>query len=348
MAKVYGGYMGTVIGKLGTSVGYLWKGRHVFRAYVPHINYPNTELQQAERDWFISMVRFAATARQALLLGLRDRAAREQMTEGNWFVKSNKQHFHHTDDGIRVDYSRLSLSEGSVAPATATAAVVDMDGILTCNFDKNSALHRSKASDNVYLYIYNADLKRGLLAHPTRRSTAHISCLLPDGWQQQQLHCYLFAVDAQGHSSPTSYISPLTMDNATMLSDKNRKHIEVVAAIIVDNGRVLATQRGKGEWRGWWEFPGGKIEPGETPETALLREIREELAVDIGIERFVETVEWDYPMFHLTMHCYLCHLEDEQPTLTEHMAARWLKSEELSSVQWLPADQDLVSRLEIM
>ena len=126
-----------------------------------------------------------------------------------------------------------------------------------------------------------------------------------------------------------------------------RKRIEVVAAIIVDGHKVFATQRGKGEWRGWWEFPGGKVEPGETPEEALRREIREELEVDIVIERFVETVEWDYPKFHLTMHCYRCRLATGQPTLTEHMAAKWLSASEMSSVEWLPADLSLANRIAL-
>lgn len=117
------------------------------------------------------------------------------------------------------------------------------------------------------------------------------------------------------------------------------KRIEVAAAIIHDgDGRIFATQRGYGEWKGWWEFPGGKIEPGESPEEALLREIREELDARIVVESLVTTVEWDYPKFHLTMHCYWCHVESGTLTLKEHEAARWLASNELESVKWLPAD----------
>ena len=117
------------------------------------------------------------------------------------------------------------------------------------------------------------------------------------------------------------------------------KRIEVVAAIIHDgDGRIFATQRGYGEWKGWWEFPGGKIEPGESPEEALLREIREELDARIVVESLVTTVEWDYPKFHLTMHCYWCRVESGTLTLKEHDAARWLASNELESVKWLPAD----------
>ena len=125
------------------------------------------------------------------------------------------------------------------------------------------------------------------------------------------------------------------------------KRIEVVAAIIHDSeGRVFATQRGYGEWNDWWEFPGGKMESGETPEEALRREIWEELETRIVVERLVKTVEWDYPQFHLTMHCYLCHVESGHLELKEHEAAKWLNRDELECVDWLPADWDVVRKLE--
>lgn len=125
------------------------------------------------------------------------------------------------------------------------------------------------------------------------------------------------------------------------------KTIEVVAAIIHDgHGRIFATQRGYGEWKDYWEFPGGKMEPGETPEEALRREIWEELETRIAVERLVETVEWDYPAFHLTMHCYLCHVESGHLELKEHEAARWLTNAELESVEWLPADWELIKTLQ--
>lgn len=124
------------------------------------------------------------------------------------------------------------------------------------------------------------------------------------------------------------------------------KHIEVVAAIIRDGeGRIFATQRGYGEWKDWWEFPGGKMECGETPEEALLREIWEELETRIVVERLFKTVEWDYPNFHLKMHCFLCHVEQGDLTLKEHEAARWLGQNELKSVRWLPADIQIITAL---
>ena len=120
------------------------------------------------------------------------------------------------------------------------------------------------------------------------------------------------------------------------------KSIEVVAAIIRKGDKVFATQRGYGAWKDWWEWPGGKVEPGETPEQALVREIREELSTEIVIDKFLHTVEYDYPEFHLTLHCYMCSLRTEALHLNEHEDARWLDAETLPSVRWLPADEELI------
>ena len=125
------------------------------------------------------------------------------------------------------------------------------------------------------------------------------------------------------------------------------KRIEVVAAIIHDaEGRIFATQRGYGEFKDGWEFPGGKMEAGETPEEALSREIWEELETRIEVERLVETVEYDYPQFHLTMHCYLCRVESGRLELKEHEAARWLEKDKLNEVDWLPADLQIIDKLK--
>lgn len=120
------------------------------------------------------------------------------------------------------------------------------------------------------------------------------------------------------------------------------KTIEVVAAIIRKDNRIFATQRGYGDFKDWWEFPGGKMEEGETPENALVREIKEELSTDISVDKFLYTVDYDYPKFHLTMHCYMCSLLSEALHLNEHEAAKWLNREDIHSVNWLPADEILL------
>lgn len=119
-----------------------------------------------------------------------------------------------------------------------------------------------------------------------------------------------------------------------------------MAAVIRRNGKVFATQRGYGPFKDGWEFPGGKMEPGETAQDALLREIREELDAEIEIGRLLQTVEWDYPDFHLTLHCFLCRLVSESVHLNEHEAAAWLRKDQLRSVAWLPADIQLIPFLE--
>lgn len=126
----------------------------------------------------------------------------------------------------------------------------------------------------------------------------------------------------------------------------NSKTINVVAAIIIRDGMLFATQRGYGEWKDWWEFPGGKIESGETHQNALKREIREELAMEIDVGNHLATVEYDYPQFHLTMHCYFCTIIGGQLSLLEHEDARWLGIDELDSVKWLPADIEVVDALK--
>ena len=123
------------------------------------------------------------------------------------------------------------------------------------------------------------------------------------------------------------------------------KTIEVVAAIIHKDNRYLATQRGYGDFEGMWEFPGGKIEAGESQEEALKREIKEELNVDIEIGMQICTVDYDYPKFHLTMHCYCCNVSNGEIKLLEHKSAKWLTNDELNMVEWLPADIAIIDRL---
>lgn len=124
------------------------------------------------------------------------------------------------------------------------------------------------------------------------------------------------------------------------------KSIEVAAAIIEHEGSIFATERGYGEFAGGWEFPGGKLEPGEDGVAAVIREVREELAADIVVDRLVCTVDYDYPSFHLTMHCYLCHVVSGNLTLLEHAAAQWVDAASIDTLAWLPADIEVVEAIK--
>ena len=123
------------------------------------------------------------------------------------------------------------------------------------------------------------------------------------------------------------------------------KTVKVVAAVIKKENKIFATARGYGEYKGWWEFPGGKIEPGETPEQALKREIREELTAEIKVGELIRTVEYDYPSFHLSMDCFWAEIVSGELELKEAMDAKWLSREELDTVKWLPADLELVGSI---
>ena len=124
------------------------------------------------------------------------------------------------------------------------------------------------------------------------------------------------------------------------------KTVRVVAAIIIENDKVFATQRGYGEFKDGWEFPGGKIEPGETPEEAIVREIKEELDTEVEVTELLDTVEYDYPNFHLSMGCFICKIKSGDLVLKEHEAAKWLTKDTLGSLEWLPADMGLVGEIE--
>jgi 8-oxo-dGTP diphosphatase len=126
------------------------------------------------------------------------------------------------------------------------------------------------------------------------------------------------------------------------------KTINVVAAIIVNKDKeIFATQRGYGDYKGWWEFPGGKIEEGESKEEALKREIHEELDCSITVDSFFDSIEYDYPKFHLHMDCFLCSLDGKESSLLEHMSAKWLSISELNDVKWLEADLSIIEKLRI-
>ena len=124
------------------------------------------------------------------------------------------------------------------------------------------------------------------------------------------------------------------------------KTVNVVAAIIRDGNKIFATQRGYGEYKDGWEFPGGKIETGETPQQALVREIKEELDTEILVGDYLTTIEYDYPAFHLSMQCFWCRIVDGIPVLKEHEAARWLDVDHIDGVDWLPADQTIIELIK--
>lgn len=126
------------------------------------------------------------------------------------------------------------------------------------------------------------------------------------------------------------------------------KKVEVVAAVIRDKDKIFATQRGYGEFKDGWEFPGGKMEPGETPQQALVREIKEELDTEIEVQELIDTVEYDYPTFHLTMHCFWARIKAGNLILKEHEAAKWLTKDTLNTVDWLPADEGLVEKIKLL
>ncbi len=130
--------------------------------------------------------------------------------------------------------------------------------------------------------------------------------------------------------------------------ETSRKKINVVAALIRDGKRVFATARGYGNYKGWWEFPGGKVEPGESPEDALVREIREELDSEISVDEYINTIEYDYPEFHLSMRCYWCSLISGNLVLKEAEDAKWLDVETIDTVKWLPADITLIDEIKRM
>ncbi|MDY6371088.1 MAG: DUF6266 family protein [Bacteroidales bacterium] len=251
MAKLEQGILGPFRGKVGTVVGYLWRGRQVVRAYRREINYPNTEQQQAEREWFVGMVRFAATARQALLLGLREKASRDVMTEGNAFVRMNKGCFGrgaergvrsgmaplrpaatspcegeerenqvYTPSGCsplqgelpegvrgRIDYEHIRIAEGAAAAVRFTGAAVDECGVLRVEYERNSGMTRAKASDRVYVYVYNADTREGLLSHPAERRRGKLAMQLPEGWNELNVRMWGFVVDGEGRASGSQYVA---------------------------------------------------------------------------------------------------------------------------------------------
>ena len=213
MGKLIQGVNGPFIGKVGPAVGYLWKRIPCVRAYRATINYPNTPEQQRERDWFVAMVRFAAQARPALLLGMRQYAAAKSMTEGNFFVTRNKEHFQRTDEGIMVDYARLRIAQGPAADVVFHSPVFREHEVISVDFDKNTLFSRSSGDDKVYVYAYAPELGRGKLSAPADRKERNIKIMLPETWNGTTVHLYGFVVDREGRSSDSTYIGAGRLDH---------------------------------------------------------------------------------------------------------------------------------------
>lgn len=194
------------VGRLGTVVGYVRNGRACFRTYRAEVNYPNTAAQQCERDWFVQMVRFAGTAKRALQLGLRHKAKEAAMTEGNLFIKSNKQHFHKEKGVVIIDYEQLQLADGAAADVYFRQPRFEEGEVLCVNYEKNNISLRANASDKVYLYVYAPELEEGVLSAPAERRDKQLKIKLPDSWSGKEVHVYGFVVDRDGRASRSTYI----------------------------------------------------------------------------------------------------------------------------------------------
>ena len=208
MGIILEGYNTPVIGRVGNSVGYLWKGRACLRTYCRHINYPNTEGQQRQRNWFVGMVRFASAATEALRLGLRQQADEAQMTEGNYFILKNKQHFRINDGQLEVDYNQLRIATGSAADIYFHNPKFEENETISVTFEKNMMSFRASGDDRVYLYVYAPGRGEGYLSAPATRRCKSLKISLPEQWAGEEVHLYGFVVDKEGRASNSTYIGP--------------------------------------------------------------------------------------------------------------------------------------------
>lgn len=200
-------------GKVGPLVGYMWKRTPCIRTYHRTINYPNTASQQKERDWFVTMVRFAAQARKALILGLKKQADEAGMTEGNYFVTKNKQYFQHGTEDIVVDYARLQIAAGPAADVVFHTPVFRDHETISIDFDKNTLFSRASGDDKVYVYVYSPDTKKGMLLAAVERRDKNISFRLPENWSGFMVHIYGFVIDREGRPSNSTYIGAGRLDH---------------------------------------------------------------------------------------------------------------------------------------
>ena len=206
MAIITQGIGGPLIGRVGPVVGYMWKRRACLRTLPQHFNYPNTESQRRQRDWFVGMVRFASCAKEALRLGLRLPADEAGMTEGNYFIQCNKKHFRREGDAVVIDYAQLRLAEGHAADVYFREPRFEAGEVVSVEFEKNGLSARASGDDRVYLYAYSPDHACGLLSAPAERRSKHLSISLPVEWAGSVIHLYGFVVDRSGRASNSTYI----------------------------------------------------------------------------------------------------------------------------------------------
>ncbi len=206
MGKIYQGVLGGFSGKVGMVVGYTWRGRPCIRVYRHAINYPNTEQQQKQRDWFVSMVRFASQATGALQLGFRQKSIDAHMTEGNYFVMMNKQHFHRHDGQVTVDYDQLKIASGAASDVYFKQPHFGYDETVSVDFEKNTMSLRASGDDSVYIYVYAPNLGAGMLSAPAARRTKQVAMRLPSAWAGHEIHIYGFVIDRDGRASNSTYI----------------------------------------------------------------------------------------------------------------------------------------------
>lgn len=206
MGKIYQGIDGPFSGKVGPVVGYMWKHRACIRSYRSHVNYPDTANQQQQRNWFVGMVRFASQATQALRLGLARQAEAARMTEGNYFILKNKQHFHRDSDGMQIDYSKLQIACGTATDVYFHKPKFEEHETVVIDFEKNALSLKASADDSVYIYLYTPNNAEGLLAKPVARRSKQVRIALPESWSGQEVHLYGFVIDRDGKASNSTYI----------------------------------------------------------------------------------------------------------------------------------------------
>lgn len=213
MGLILPGMEGSFTGKVGPVVAYKWKGKVCLRSYRSHINYPDTEGQRQQRNWFVSMVRFASKATEALRLGLHRQATEAQMTEGNYFVQLNKSHFRMTKKGVEIDYDELRLSAGSAADVYFKRPRFEEGETVVVDYEKNMMSLRASGEDNVYLYVYAPNLEIGYLSQPSKRRNKTLRVNLPEAWANEEVHLYGFVVDREGRASNSTYLGMGRMDH---------------------------------------------------------------------------------------------------------------------------------------